>query len=264
MQFDFGQNWQDFARAALTRERVERAEREFAALLEDVPLENASFLDIGFGQGLSLLSAARHGCRVFGCDINPKCQEALRTSAAWFPEIELDAIRIVVGSILDDGVVRELRATTASGDGLYDVVHSWGVLHHTGNMRAAIRNAASLVRPGGHLVLAIYNRHWSSPTWTGIKWLYCKAPRWLQRTMVYAFMPVIWLAKQWVTGRDPTHQERGMDFYYNVIDWVGGYPYEYASIAELRALVEPLGFECLRSRSAEVPTGCNEFVFRRL
>ena len=264
MQFDFGQNWQDFARAALTRERVERAEREFAALLEDVPLEKASFLDIGFGQGLSLLSAARHGCRVFGCDINPKCQEALRTSAAWFPEIELDAIPIVVGSILDDGVVRELRATTASGDGRYDVVHSWGVLHHTGNMRVAIRNAASLVRPGGHLVLAIYNRHWSSPAWTGIKWLYCKAPRWLQRAMVYAFMPVIWLAKLLAIGRDPARQERGMDFYYNVIDWVGGYPYEYASIAELRALVEPLGFECLRSRSAEVPTGCNEFVFRRL
>ena len=263
MQFDFGQNWQEFALAALTPERVGDAQKEFAVLLEGIPLERASFLDIGFGQGLGLLSAARLGVRPVGCDINPKCREALRTSAAFFPGLDLDAIPIVVGSILDDSVVRQLRATNASGDGLYDIVHSWGVLHHTGNMRVAIRNAASLVRPGGHLVLAIYNRHWSSPAWTGVKWLYCKSPRWLQRAMVYAFLPVIWLAKGLVTGRDATRQERGMDFYYNVIDWVGGYPYEYASVDELRALVEPLGFECLRWRAAEVPTGCNEFLFRR-
>ena len=264
MQFDFGQNWTDFARAALTGERVEAAQKEFAALLEGVPLRDASFLDVGFGQGLSLLSAARSGSRALGCDINPKCREALRVSAAWFPEVELSRIPIVTGSILDADVLRELHSLAPSGDGHYDVVHSWGVLHHTGNMRLAIRNAASLVRPGGHLVLAIYNRHWSSPAWTLIKWLYCKAPHPLQRLMVSLFVPVIWLAKRMTTGRDPTQKTRGMDFHYDVIDWVGGYPYEYASIAELRALVEPLGFECLRSRPAEVPTGCNEFVFRRL
>jgi 2-polyprenyl-6-hydroxyphenyl methylase/3-demethylubiquinone-9 3-methyltransferase len=81
--------------------------------------------------------------------------------------------------------------------------------------------------------------------------------------MVAAFVPIIALAKWAVTGRDPRRQQRGMDFYYDVVDWVGGYPYEYASIDELRALVEPLGFECLRWRAAEVPTGCNEFVFQR-
>jgi 2-polyprenyl-6-hydroxyphenyl methylase/3-demethylubiquinone-9 3-methyltransferase len=85
----------------------------------------------------------------------------------------------------------------------------------------------------------------------------------MQRFLVLLFVPVIWLAKLAVTGRDRASKTRGMDFYYDVIDWVGGYPYEYASIAELRALVEPLGFECLRWRAAEVPTGCNEFLFRK-
>jgi SAM-dependent methyltransferase len=264
VQFDFGQNWLDFARAALTAERVAHAESEFAALLDGVPLGNARFVDIGFGQGLSLLLAARSGARAVGCDINPKCREALETSAAFFPDVQLAAIPLVVGSILDDAVVAALRAAAPGAEGSYDVVHSWGCLHHTGDMRTAIRNAASLVRPGGHLVLAIYNRHWSSPAWNAIKWFCCKSPRWLQRVLVVAFAPVIWLAKLAVTGRDPARQQRGMNFYYDMIDWVGGYPYEYASIAELRALVEPLGFECLRWRSAEVPTGCNEFVFRRL
>jgi len=263
MQFDFGQNWSEFARVALTRERVDCAQQEFAALLAGVELANATFLDVGFGQGLTLLSAARRGSRVVGCDINPKCREALATSATWFPDVDASTIPIVEGSILDDAVVAALRAAAPDGDGCFDVVHSWGVLHHTGDMRTAIRNAASLVRPGGHLVLAIYNRHWSSPAWTAIKWLYCKSPQWLQRAMIAAFAPLIWLAKLAVTGRNPARQERGMDFHYNVVDWVGGYPYEYASVDELRAQVEALGFQCLRFRAAEVPTGCNEFVFVR-
>jgi SAM-dependent methyltransferase len=263
MQFDFGQNWSDFARAALTRDRVDRAQDEFATLLDGIELENAAFVDIGFGQGLTLLSAARRRARVVGCDINPKCRDALAISASWFPEIKADAIPIVEGSILDDAVVASLRAASPRADGRFDVVHSWGVLHHTGDMRTAIRNAASLVRPGGHFVLAIYNRHWSSPAWTAVKWLYCKSPPRGRRAIIAAFAPLIWLAKLVATGRNPAQQERGMDFYFNVIDWVGGYPYEYASIDEMRAQVESLGFACRRWREAEVPTGCNEFVFVR-
>ena len=103
MQFDFGQNWTDFARAALTGERVEAAQKEFAALLEGVPLRDASVLDVGFGQGLSLLSAARSGSRALGCDINPKCRDALRVSAAWFPEVEPSRIPIVTPQELLEG-----------------------------------------------------------------------------------------------------------------------------------------------------------------
>jgi 2-polyprenyl-6-hydroxyphenyl methylase/3-demethylubiquinone-9 3-methyltransferase len=263
VQFDFGQNWREFARVALTRERVDRALQEFAELLAGVPLANAAFLDVGFGQGLVLLAAARNRARVVGCDINPKCRDALASSATWFPDVAAGAIPIVEGSILDDGVVAALRAASPNGDGQFDVVHSWGVLHHTGDMRRAIRNAASLVRPSGHFVLAIYNRHWSSPAWSAVKSVYCRSPRWLQRGLVAVLKPIIWLAKLLVTGRNPERQERGMDFHYNVIDWVGGHPYEYASVGELRAQVEALGFECLRWRAAEVPTGCNEFVFVR-
>jgi SAM-dependent methyltransferase len=263
MQFDFGHNWREFARVALTPEHAARAQAEFAALHEGVPLADAAFLDVGFGQGLSLLAASRLGARAVGCDVNPKCRDALVASASFFPDVAAGAIPIVEGSILDDRVVAALRSASPSGDGGYDVVHSWGVLHHTGDMRRALRNAASLVRPGGHFVVAIYNRHWSSPGWAAVKWLYCKSPGWVQRFMVVAFAPVIWLAKLVVTGRNPALQERGMDFHYNVIDWVGGHPYEYASIDELRGLVEPLGFRCVRWRAAEVPTGCNEFLFLR-
>jgi SAM-dependent methyltransferase len=262
MQFDFGQNWKDFAQTALTPERARQARGDFARLMQDIPLLGKRFLDIGFGQGLGLLCAVEMGATGVGCDINPKCREALERSATLFPAVRPGEIPLVVGSILDEATVARLAAK-GNADGGYDVVHSWGVLHHTGDMRRAIRHAASLVTPGGHFVIAIYNRHWSSRAWLTIKWVYCKSPRWLQRAMIALLYPVIWVAKLVVTRKDPKKKERGMDFYYDVVDWVGGYPYEYAGPGEITALVAPLGFECLRVAPAKVPTGCNEFVFRR-
>jgi hypothetical protein len=61
--------------------------------------------------------------------------------------------------------------------------------------------------------------------------------------------PVIYLAKWIVTGSNPRNQLRGMDFYFDVIDWVGGYPYEYASRDEVLTMVEPMGFTCSRVNS---------------
>lgn len=262
MQFDFGQNWSDFSRSAATAERADEARRDFASLMEGIDLRDRSFLDIGFGQGFSLLSAASMGARVAGCDINPKCGAVLKHNLALFPEAAGATLDVEIGSILDPAVVHRLRSGVAAQGG-FDVVHSWGALHHTGNMRRAIQQAASLVRPGGVLVLAIYNRHWSSRAWLLIKWLYCKSARWVQRLMVSLLYPVIWLAKLAVTGQDPKKKERGMDFFYDVVDWIGGYPYEYMSISEMEAFLDPLGFSLLRVNPAKVPTGCNEFVLRR-
>jgi 2-polyprenyl-6-hydroxyphenyl methylase/3-demethylubiquinone-9 3-methyltransferase len=262
-QFDFGQNWVEFSKKAATLERAAQAHVQFVSLLGDIELKGKSFLDIGFGQGFSLLCARALGARAFGCDINPKCREVFDRNRALFPDAGMEAIPLRVGSILDAAVTEALRDTPESGGAGFDVVHSWGVLHHTGDMRRALANAGSLVRPGGFFVVAIYNRHWSSPTWLLIKKLYVHSPRWLQRTMVMTLYPLIWLAKLAVTGRNPTSMDRGMDFYYNVVDWVGGYPYEYATIAEIEKICRPLGFSLVRSIRARVPTGCNEFVFRK-
>jgi 2-polyprenyl-6-hydroxyphenyl methylase/3-demethylubiquinone-9 3-methyltransferase len=261
-QFDFGANWSDYSANAATRERAVQARAQFAQLLEGVRLEGATFLDIGFGQGFSLLSACSLGVRAVGCDINPKCHEVIERNRVLFPEVGAQVIPLQVGSILDAPVVEALRARPESSGSGYDVVHSWGVLHHTGDMRRAIANAASLVKPGGTFVLAIYNRHWSSLGWLAIKATYVRSPRWLQRAMVGALYPVIWLAKLLVTGRNPKSMDRGMDFFYDVIDWVGGYPYEYGTIGEIAKLVGP-DFRLERSIAAKVPTGCNEMVFRR-
>ena len=81
--------------------------------------------------------------------------------------------------------------------------------------------------------------------------------------MIVLFYPVIYLTNFFVTGKNPKSQKRGMDFYYDIIDWVGGYPYEYASIDEIKKLAGSLEFSCIKAIPAQVPTGCNEFVFKK-
>ncbi len=264
IQFDFGQNWQNFSANALTAERVRQARENFQELVAPLPVEGWTFLDIGFGQGLGLLTAAALGARSVGCDINPKCAQVLQTNLHHFPEL-IAAPPVVVGSILDNSTLAAIHreAQKIGGRESFEIVHSWGVLHHTGDMATAIRNASGLVAPGGHFILALYNRHWSSRAWWLVKWLYVHSPRWVQRALITLFYPVIYLAKWVVTGKNPKQQERGMNFYYDVIDWVGGYPYEYASREEVERTLAALGFRPVKFIAARVPTGCNEFVFER-
>lgn len=81
--------------------------------------------------------------------------------------------------------------------------------------------------------------------------------------MTVLLYPVIYAAKLLVTGHNPMQKERGIDFLDDVVDWIGGYPYEYAGVEEIKTLVGGYGFRCLRVKKAAVPTGCNEFVFQR-
>ena len=256
MRFGFGKNWQSFSETALTQERIAGARQAFRDLFAGISLHGKSFLDIGFGQGLSLVCATEMGAEVLGVDIDPDNLEALRLTAKAMGRGGVPRTRIT--SVLDPAFVKECQAK-----GGFDVVHSWGVLHHTGHMNRAFDHACSLVADGGYLVCSIYNRHWSSPFWKVIKVVYNKSPVLLRRLFIGVFYPVIYLAKWLITGKNPRQKGRGMDFYHDVIDWVGGYPYEYASIREVRDLVCSKGFECLRVQPALVPTGCNEFVFRR-
>ena len=147
--------------------------------------------------------------------------------------------------------------------GGFDVVHSWGVLHHTGAMNDAIRRAASLVRLKGHLIIAIYNTHWTSPIWYFIKCAFVTMPTLIQRIFIALLLPLIFIAKAVVMRQNPLKKERGMDFYHDALDWIGGYPYEYATVEEIKALLASLGFQLERTIPAVVPTGCNQFVFRR-
>jgi 2-polyprenyl-3-methyl-5-hydroxy-6-metoxy-1,4-benzoquinol methylase len=255
MRFAFGKNWQSFSREALTPERVTEARQAFHELVNGIHFQGKRFIDIGFGQGISLVAAAEMGAEVIGIDIDGDNREALQTTQRAMGWPEICETRYV--SILDESFVQ-------GAEGKFDIVHAWGVLHHTGDMKRAIENTCRLVTSGGgYFICAIYNHHWTSPLWWWIKWSYNQLPDALQRVLVALFYPVIYAAKWAVTGENPWKKDRGMNFFHDVVDWIGGYPYEYASREEIEMFVGQQGFQCLRTQPARVPTGCNVFVFQR-
>lgn len=256
MKFAFGQNWKSFSENALDQRRIEDARRDFHLLLPAEKLAGKSFLDIGFGQGLGLFMAMEDGADALGIEVDADNIAALKTTG-WFFNVKAMP-RTEIGSILDPALVGRLSA-----GGGFDVVHSWGVLHHTGSMWKAVENAASLVKPGGLFAVSIYRRHWTSPLWLALKWTYNKGPRLIRPPMVAIFYALIYAAKWWITGENPKKMRRGMDFYHDIVDWVGGYPYEWASAEEVRAFFGTKGFTEIFFRPAQVPTGCNQFVFEK-
>lgn len=253
--FDFGANWMQFSAERVDPSRLGIAARSLQTLLQRETLQGLSVLDIGCGSGLFSIAAAQLGAaRVVGVDVNPRCvvvSEQNRDNLAPHTPITFRQ-----GSALRPADLEKL--------GQFDLVYAWGSLHHSGAMWDAIRHVARQVGPGGTLVLAIYNKHITSPIWTWIKWFYNQLPGFGQRAMAILFAGIIYVAKLLVTRRNPLEKERGMDFWYDVIDWIGGYPYEYASIDEIVAFMRGAGFEVRNVVPAQVPTGCNEFVFARV
>ena len=255
--FSFGTNWLSYSSRALDENKIARARSAFRSLTDGIELRGARFLDIGFGQGLGLFLAAEAGAVVLGIDPDPLCAQAVARTGRFFSAQPRPTSELV--SILDDDFVRREKV-----GGGFDVVHSWGVLHHTGDMNKALRNAGELVKPGGFLIISIYNRHWSSPWWRGIKYLFNRFPPFLQGAAIYASYPLFYLRALFLGQGEGSSSSRGMDLEHDIRDWLGGYPYEYASPAEIETMALSQGFKTVRCVAAKGYTGCNEFVFEKV
>lgn len=253
--FDFGSNWEAFSEQRIDEKRVAAAMRSLQSLLGRDNLKGVSFLDVGCGSGLFSIAAHRLGAsQVTGIDINPRC----------IAVSECNRHRLAAGATITFETASVLSNESLARFGLFDLVYAWGSLHHTGAMWDAVRNVIARVGDGGTLVLAIYNKHFTSPVWKAIKSLHNQLPRFAQRPMVVVFAGIIYVTKFLVTRQNPLTKERGMDFWYDVVDWVGGYPYEYATAEEVKRFVCDRGLVIRSFVLSQVPTGCNEFVFQKL
>lgn len=260
-RFAFGKNWSNFL-THLNLDRIVEAEKSLKEKLAVDGLDGKVFLDIGCGSGLFSLAAHRLGARVFSFDYDQDSVACTQYLKERYGDSALDW-SIEQGSVLDNDFLSKF--------GQVDVVYSWGVLHHTGNMYQAFKNISSMVSDKGKLFISIYNDQGiSSKIWKKIKGSYVKYP--FLRSSLVIFCG-LWLWKYriaWGLVRygNPIkfinsygQNNRGMSAKYDLVDWVGGYPFEVAKPEEIFEFFKEYGFVLEKMKTCAGGLGCNEFIF---
>lgn len=260
-RFGFGANWTRFL-SVLNDERIEEAKSSLKRMLNVESLDGKTFLDVGSGSGLFSLAGRLLDARVHSFDYDPQsvaCTAELKRR--YFPD---DDWIVESGSVLDRDYLSSL--------GQFDVVYSWGVLHHTGRMWEALGNVALLVKHDGQLFIAIYNDQGrASMIWLTVKKVYNMLPSGLRVLVLIPSFMRLWLPtiiRDLVGGRPfrtwKTYlKERGMNPWRDVVDWVGGYPFEVAKPEEIFEFFKKKGFVLVKLKTCGGGHGCNEFVFRK-
>ena len=264
-RFAFGENWRGFL-AALDEQRIDQAVDSLKQMLGVDSLEGKTFLDLGCGSGLFSLAAHRLGGSVHSVDFDEDsvgCTQELRerfgnASERW---------SVQQGSVLDVELMESLPVA--------DVVYSWGVLHHTGQMNRAIELTSARTKPGGQFFIAIYNdQGGASRRWLKIKQLYNRLPAFLRP--IWVLIVAGWYEFKFAVARGARLKnplpfkdwrakkaDRGMSVWHDWIDWIGGLPFEVAKPEEIIVPLAQRGYVLENLKTVGNGWGCNEYVFYR-
>jgi SAM-dependent methyltransferase len=257
LRFGFGRNWSQFIEQHFNEARVESSRQHLLGALRLDSLAGKSFLDIGCGSGLHSLAALRCGAsQVTGFDYD---QDSVATS---LKVRELAAggdprWSVAQGSVLDRSRMEAL--------GEFDIVYSWGVLHHTGDMWKAMDNALLPRRPDGVVYIALYSsdQYVDPPAehWVRIKRRYNQHGAIGRRLMEWRHASRHFLSglrrleMPWTLVR--SYGTRGMNFWTDIRDWLGGWPIEFASYCEVEGWAARHGLTIV---NALVGEGCTEYI----
>ena len=261
-RFLFGANWRRFL-TVLDESRIAEAEKSLRDALKVESFSNLKVLDVGCGSGLFSLAFKRLGAQVHSFDFDMEsvaCTKELKrryfpTDTKW---------KIEQGSVLDDEYLSKL--------GNNDIVYSWGVLHHTGNMAKALKNVGLLVKENGLLYISIYNDQGVvSKAWAKVKRTYCSSSigKLGVLLLLIPMFTVLNLGVSVYEYGNPLKKftlhkhKRGMSIYHDWIDWLGGNPYEVSKPETIFNLFQTSGFSLEHLKTTQ-KLGCNEFVFRKL
>lgn len=253
-RFAFGRNWSRYANA-IDDERIASARDSLAEMLGRSSLEGKTVLDAGCGSGLFSLAARRMGARVLAFDIDEQSVRTAEKVRERYSPADPDW-KIERASMLD--------AQWLDAIGSFDIVYAWGSVHHTGAMWHALKLVAERVKHGGTLFVSVYNdQGWRSRYWHVVKRAWNRWPA--SRGLLVAVHAPWHVGARWVWRRlrGSASADRGMSLWHDLLDWLGGYPFEVARPEEVFEYLRARGFVLERLRTCGGRHGCNELVMTR-
>lgn len=258
-RFGFGENWNKYIQKNLSQERIDISKNYFLSFVKCKNIKGKTFLDIGCGSGLHSIGALQAGAnQVDGFDYDPQSVEANRFIQKQMGHPQNWTVQ--QGDVLNDEFMSRFPK--------YDIVYSWGVLHHTGNVWKAMDNAASRVKSGGLFYIALYSADMYTPEqiqyWLDIKQKYVKSGSFMRTFMVWQY---VWRHSLCRRLRNIPHfiksvkkhkAGRGMSIFTDIRDWIGGWPMEFVADKDAIKFCEERGFKLENIKTGDA---CTEFLF---
>lgn len=266
IKYKFGKNWKSYLSEYFNENSLKEACKSICTFMGVDNFKGKRFIDVGCGSGIMSLAAIQLEAKEvlsIDCDIDSiEATESLK----YFNAINSKNFNISKWSIKQDSILNRLDLK----HGKFDIVYSWGVLHHTGNLVKALNNVTELVNDNGLIYLSIYNEVgglFGSRFWKRVKLAYNKSP-----SLIRYFIELFYIIKKIIFYilqlKNPFkeinnyNKIRGMNFITDIKDWLGGYPYEPATVTKIFKFFKFKGFNLINISTTN-RLGCNEYLFRR-